>query len=344
VVQSERPIVVKRLLAVLAVLVVVAAGCGSESVSAVRSVPPPVATTINSPPDPHYLEAVAEAHRLLAEVQLPQGTTIRAGLPPAALSGPIMGAPLSSHFIDETRLWSVPMSSADVLAWLRSHPPAGLTRNGTSSGTGPGGESAGYSWSATPTDTYQNPQLQVGVTPDGTNRSTMRADGVDIWLSAAPVVGSPPGPKVHVTIVGGCPTSIAGYVDVSNNGGDLTSTMLPAATPTAGLICRYNPAYNSTHPSILAHASVLSVTAARTLARSANAISTGSAGSGSGSCPADNGLTDVVVFGYAGQADVDLWYHASGCQGVTNGYISGGEGGNPSFYSGFQPLAASLAR
>jgi hypothetical protein len=338
----DRHRVMKSLLAVLAII---AAGCasGHESVSAARSAQPPIATTTSSPQDRHYVEAVAEADRLLADVRLPQGTTIRAGFPPAALSGPIMGTPSSSHFIDEARLWSVPMSITDVLAWLRSHPLAGLTRDGASSGTGPRGESSGYSWSATPTDAYENPELQVGVTPDGTSQSIMRADGVDIWLSSAPVVGSPPGSKVRVTIVGGCPTTIAGYVDVSNPGADLTSTMLPAANPTAGLICSYNAAYDSTHPSTLAHTIILSAAASRVLARSANAIWTGSAGSGSGSCPLDNGLTDIIVFRYVGQADVDLWYHASGCQGVTNGYIDGGEGGNPSFYDGFQPLIASLA-
>jgi hypothetical protein len=131
-------------------------------------------------------------------------------------------------------------------------------------------------------------------------------------------------------------------VDISNPGGNLTSQLLPAGKPSAGLICRYNSSIGDGHPSALAHATVLSTTAAQTLARSANAIWTGSAGSSSMSCPSDTGLYDVIVFSYPSQPDVDLWYHTSGCQGVDNGYISGGEDGNPSFYNGFQPLVASL--
>jgi hypothetical protein len=49
-----------------------------------------------------------------------------------------------------------------------------------------------------------------------------------------------------------------------------------------------------------------------------------------------------MVFAYVGPSDIDLWYHASGCQDLDNGYISSEEGGNPTFYNGFQPLVARL--
>jgi hypothetical protein len=339
---------VKGLLAVLAVLVCGCAGSHPVSVPDL-SAPPPTSTQISSRPDPQYqdpnrVKAVAEADRLLAEAVVPAGSTIRVGSPPVALSAPIMGTPGSSHLIDARRVWAVPMAMANFLTWLRSHPPARLTRSGSSSGRGPGGESAGYAWSDSPTRAYGSPELDIGVTPSGTSRSIVRADGIDIWLSATPTVDTGSGRRVRVTIAGGCPATIAGYGDVANPRGDLTARMLPAETPTAGLICRYGRVFGASKASTLAHSTVLSTPPARTLARSVNAIWTGSAGTGSTSCPDDTGVSDVIVFGYTGRSDVDLWYHASGCQGVDNGYIVGVQVGNPSFFDGFQPLLSSLAK
>jgi hypothetical protein len=147
-----------------------------------------------------------------------------------------------------------------------------------------------------------------------------------------------------VTIVGGCPASVAGYADVSNPRGDLISHMLPSGIPGDGLICRYSGSIRPGHPDALAGATFLARSDAAALARSTNAIWTGFAGSSVSGCPEDNGLVDVIVFGYLGQSDIDLWYDASGCQSLDNGYISGEEGGNPSFYDGFQPVIARLTR
>jgi hypothetical protein len=53
------------------------------------------------------------------------------------------------------------------------------------------------------------------------------------------------------------------------------------------------------------------------------------------SCPPDNGRIEILVFSFPGAADVDLWWYASGCESVDNGYAAAFEGGNPSFYNGF---------
>jgi hypothetical protein len=56
---------------------------------------------------------------------------------------------------------------------------------------------------------------------------------------------------------------------------------------------------------------------------------------GAHGCPMDNGLTNIVVFSYRSSPDVDLWWHASGCQGLDNSYDGAGETANPTFYDGF---------
>lgn len=50
----------------------------------------------------------------------------------------------------------------------------------------------------------------------------------------------------------------------------------------------------------------------------------------------------IIVFSYRSHPDADLWYHASGCETLDNGYISAFEGGNPGFYEKFMPELASL--
>jgi hypothetical protein len=40
------------------------------------------------------------------------------------------------------------------------------------------------------------------------------------------------------------------------------------------------------------------------------------------SCPNDDGSVTVFAFAYAGRADVDMWYARTGCQQISNGYIT----------------------
>ena len=41
----------------------------------------------------------------------------------------------------------------------------------------------------------------------------------------------------------------------------------------------------------------------------------------------------ILAFSYAGRADADVWWHASGCQSLDNGYVATTETVNPSFYN-----------
>jgi hypothetical protein len=41
----------------------------------------------------------------------------------------------------------------------------------------------------------------------------------------------------------------------------------------------------------------------------------------------DDGSANVIALSYASRADVDLWVNATGCGGVSNGYIVAGFAG-----------------
>ena len=57
--------------------------------------------------------------------------------------------------------------------------------------------------------------------------------------------------------------------------------------------------------------------------------------SGETLCPAATGMIDILIFSYRANSDVDLWWGASGCEALDNGYVGAYEPGNPSFYEGF---------
>ena len=60
-------------------------------------------------------------------------------------------------------------------------------------------------------------------------------------------------------------------------------------------------------------------------------------------CPADFGTIAVIGVSYPGRSDVGLWYAASGCQSLDNGRIGSFQGGNPSFYNGFENAIDKLS-
>jgi hypothetical protein len=155
------------------------------------------------------------------------------------------------------------------------------------------------------------------------------------------------GSRARVTLVAGCPASLAGYVDVDNPDLVLRSEMLPPGDPIGGLICRYGSSLAAqtdaqgvpSGPRSLA----LSAAQAGRLAQAIRAVRLGAPGGNvAAGCPDDVGLIDVLVFGYPGRPDADLWYHASGCESLDNGYVGAVEGANPSFYNGFMPVMSGI--
>jgi hypothetical protein len=140
----------------------------------------------------------------------------------------------------------------------------------------------------------------------------------DIWhVSRAP--------KLLVSVGAGCSESITQYRDVVNT---FPGPPLVPPDPTSGLICFYSQ-------DLLTHQTHLDVAQAITLVRAIRALDL-SKPSGVFHCPNDTGAVDVIGFSYSRRVDVGLWYAASGCQSVDNGRLGSFQGGNPSFFVGFE--------
>jgi hypothetical protein len=304
------------------------AGCASSP--AAHSSPPaapakPSAST--KPPVGNHAVAAAAAKALLGRAPLPPGATLTTAPSEAAsgdLSGPALGEPGTSNLIDFTRYYLVPLTPDGSIAWLQSHRPSGTTPSGTSDGSDHGVQtSAGIAFDEnTPTGSYQNQpaELEVVAAPKGSASSIWRIDATDIWFNPTPVRDpNAGGHLIRVGLAAGCPKSIGSATDVKNTGADLGSRLLPPGTPTAALLCSYggfNNGYNA-----LNSQHRLSAAAAAKLASEIRAIIPGSYGDGVHSCPMDANEKTIMVFGYPGRADVDLWLHPMGCAYTDNGVI-----------------------
>jgi hypothetical protein len=158
--------------------------------------------------------------------------------------------------------------------------------------------------------------------------SGVRADGTAVWLTSVPMRDNRGGPRIRVTIAGGCPKQIAGYYDISNPGSaNLTKRFLPQHSPTNALRCLYLGKTlkdgTRTGPE-LTKVQSLDAGDAKRLQQTINGLPLGSPGAivTYGCGPGWNLSAEIIVFGYPGGPDVDLW-HSKGClAGVDNGFIT----------------------
>lgn len=262
-----------------------------------------------------------EARRLLNLAQIPpQATQLNAA--PTTQPGPALGAPKISSLIDHARFYRVPMSFDDTVAWVKAHPPTGLTNGGSMSGSGHGAPRlAGFTYTVPDSQAWIQAQLEIGIATDGAHASDIRIDGVTQWLDPRPQRVSASGKRLSVTVAGGCPQSDKGYTNVENKGGELDEAMLPTQIPTGGLLCVYQ-GLNGT-PFALTIQRQLDAAAAKKLSDAVAGLSLAhlDADNVPISCPFDDGSVAVLVFSYAGGPDVAIWYHSRGCQSVSNGHI-----------------------
>ncbi len=281
--------------------------------------------------------AEAEAARLLAEVQLPAGA-VEIATPPAALNDPAVGVPSTSSLIDKARFWRVSMSLDAAVAWIRAHRPAGLTLGASaSSGTRYGVQARGIAFDDRETAAWQYAQLQIGVASLGVGVSAIRADGLALWIDPRPMKDTRIGRRMRVTATDGCPSTDRVVVGVSNPATDLAEGLVPAASPTGGLLCRY--AGLNGKPFGLIAGRTLGADAARHINTLASRISLDHLNDEAPwSCPADDGSATVVVLAYRGRADVDLWLPRRGCITLSNGHIQ-----TANFPAGLGDLVAAVA-
>jgi hypothetical protein len=271
--------------------------------------------------------AEAEARALLALTPLPPGanpTTTR----PALLSGPPLGSVLDASLVDQSSFWRVDRPADQTLAWIKAHPPTGLSRTGSGMLSTPTAKVHGLGWGAPDTAAWRSAQLQVGIAADGDSASVIRADGMAVWLDPVPVRDSGAGPRLRVTVAGGCPATDRGYVGVTNpDQPDLDAALLPGGSPTAGLVCEFTKS-----PRLTSHRT-LDATAAARVAAQARALPLGHSLGGPHSCPADFASVVVLALSYPGRPDVDLWLKPNGCGRVGNGHVETAVGNLPASYA-----------
>ena len=229
------------------------------------------------------------------------------------------------------------MSAA--LSWLLAHPPRGLKSQISSTGTTQGVRTVGRNYPIPDSPTWTQAELEIGIADTGPNTSAWRADGITVPVSTAPIPDRASGPRLRFTVAGGCPSSVRGYVGVTNSGGDLANALVPVQAPISALVCRYKD-LNGTPQFGLAASRRLTPAQAGQLAGLAYRISIhGPAGSVDEvyHCPIDVGAVTLVAFGYRNRADVDLWVGGSGCATTANGFVTAAR-----FTTGLEPFNTAL--
>ncbi len=266
-----------------------------------------------------------QAAWLLSRVRVPDGATALES-PPASLSSPAIGTPSDATVVDSVRSWRIDMPFAQLTAWLQQHRPSGLPSgpvpDGAVSTTDNGRlTEVGYAYPGLSSPAWQSAELGIGVAPDGNTASVMRADGQVVYLDPRPVPDSVKGPRLRVTIAGGCPRNDTGIVGVRNSGPGLRQRLLPAGSPTAGLVCRY-ASYGGPQW-LLRAATRLNAAAAARLARSIARLPVSHTDGGSYRCPLGGDSAEVIALAYPRRSDVDLWVPSYGCPPrAANGFIT----------------------
>jgi len=279
----------------------------------------------NAKGDPNLSIARAEIAHQLELVKLPPGAERVSSSPVHELSTGPPQSSASGNFIYTTRWWTVPSSLDQTIAWIQEHPPLSAANGssgqfGTGTSSGPHFSIKYLVYQDRPTRAYQNAWLEISVVSLSPNISGVRADGTAVWLTSQPTPDRREGPSIRVTTAGGCPTSIAGYHDISNpRSHELTVRLLPANRPTGAIRCRYQD-------SSLIKQEGLDAAKAQTLARTINGLPLGSPGRivsmGCGLTEGRAQLTEIIVFSYQGRSDIDLWHGYECFPSVANGFIT----------------------
>jgi hypothetical protein len=295
------------------VVAVIVGGCGGGS-----SVDTQQVTTT------HMLsarqQATRDAQELLTLVRVPPSSKATHNSPSSRLDAPFE-KPAESTLVDRHLFWRVGMTVDATAAWLRSHPPAGLTltQNGSGGGSDYQTEQFGYEPAKHRADGALR-QLQLELTSLDASTTGLRADGMAEWLDARPIPDTAAGPRMHVRVDGSCPTSARGFVGVTNSGHDLAKALVPQGAPTAGRVCRYDGANGSPAYRLLSDQR-LDAAQAGQLATAVSALRLSHADGAETGCPSDDGSAAVVALRYAGGRDVDAWASLGGCSTVSNGWI-----------------------
>lgn len=264
-------------------------------------------------------KAERDARQLLALAVIPPGS-VALSAAPAALSGPALGSTSAPTNVDLARYWRVPLSLPALDAYLKQHPPAGLSQWGQNSGGSD--RTLGYGWHGGG-GSSSNGQLHIGLAPIGDasaagKASYLRVDALTSWLDPRPIPDKAAGAKMRLEAGDRCPADDKGMVGVRNEGKDLDHALAPADKPNAGLLCSYVGMNGNAFALSLER--VLTAADAARVAEAAHRVALSHYDAMSSCGMTDDSVT-VLVLQYPNRPAVNLWLPSSSCHGTSNGHI-----------------------
>jgi hypothetical protein len=236
------------------------------------------------------------------------------------LTDPV-GVPMVETRVVSTRTWLLLSPYASARAWLGAHPPHGLAVASTAAFGSHGAMASGvtYSDDAHAPAQLSTTWLELSVAPRG-GGSEVRADAVVVWLDPTPYRDDRTGPRLRITVAGGCPSRDSGAVGVHNDAPDLDAALLPDSVPSAAILCRYAGANGS--PGSLTKQTRLGAAQAAEVAAYLRSAPLSHVDGAVRSCPTIDGSLELLAFAYPGRDDVDLWWPVGGCALIANGRIA----------------------
>lgn len=174
------------------------AGCGTSVV------PKPASSPVSGPANKRAAER--DAGRLLQSAVLPPGS-VRVSVEPRGDGRLLRNAPEASTglLVDRSGWWRTSRSLASVVAFIKSHPPAGSARSGSGQQGGPGvphNHLLGFSLTPVQGVTSSRGVLFESAALRG-GGTGIRIDAQEIWLLARPAGERVPAGVHEITVVKG---------------------------------------------------------------------------------------------------------------------------------------------
>jgi len=266
--------------------------------------------------DPNLRRSRAEIRHLFTLFELPPGA-VRTGNPGEEdLNQPATGIIGSDHLLDVVQYWRFPMTPVDASLWVQTHPPKGLTKSGSSSGS-----TQGFSYRDSDTDAYTYPNLEISIASDGIRSTPVRIDAVLIWLSSDLVRDTTSGPRIRFAVAEGCPPRLGPSVSVRNPRDALKDRLLPEGRPTVGLVCRYVNGPERPPTTAIPLSSDEAISLAVAIGRVHLTYPGRFSYFSCGTVASVYATIDLLALRYPGRQDVSLWYTEDGCGSLRNGYL-----------------------
>ncbi|HEX8082560.1 MAG TPA: hypothetical protein VF557_20295 [Jatrophihabitans sp.] len=313
-------------------LCLVATGCaGAQTARSGASGSPQAASGAPSSAAPDYeaqyragrADAESAARKLLALAEVPPGS-VELATAPAALSGPALGSTVAPTNVDLARYWRVPLSFPALDAYVKQHPPAGLSQSGNMSrGSGTPYTTLGYSWHGAG-GSSSNGELHIGLAAIGDasaagKASYLRVDALTSWLDPRPRPDKAVGARMRIEAGDRCPAENKDMVGVRNEGKDLDHNLAPADKPNAGLLCSYAGMYGDALALSLER--VLTAADAARIAEAAHRVSLSHYDALHTSLGMRDRSVTVLVLQYPNRPAVNLWLPSTSRSVTSNGHI-----------------------